>query len=76
MVYDFLTPKIESLLWKLDQTNNEEEKFLVKFVGRSYLQVRWMTRKELSNIGFEVTSNVLKSTKTKMKKTIDLKIRQ
>lgn len=35
-----------------------------------------MTREELSYIGFEVTSNVLKSTKTKMRKTQELKLRQ
>jgi hypothetical protein len=71
-----LTPKVECLLWKLDQTETETEKFLVKFVGKGYLQVRWMTREELSYIGFEVTSNVLKSTRTKMRKTQELKLRQ
>lgn len=43
--YDFLAPKVEALLWKVDSENIEEEKYLVKFFGRSYLQTKWMNRK-------------------------------
>ena len=48
IIYTFLAPKVECLLWKTEQSEENEEKFLVKFVGRSYIQTKWMTRKELS----------------------------
>jgi hypothetical protein len=44
-IYDFLSPKVEALLWKIDNEILEEEKYLVKFFGKSYIQTKWMTRK-------------------------------
>lgn len=67
-----MTPRVEFILWK---TDGEEESFLVKFLGRSYIQTKWMTRDSLSELGFEVNSSCLKSIKIKMRKTRELKLK-
>lgn len=66
-VYDFIAPRIECLLWVTGA--GEDEKFLAKFTGRSYLRAMWLSRLELREKGFEVTPGVLKSMRIRMRKT-------
>lgn len=65
--YDFLAPRIECLLWVAGA--GEDEKFLAKFTGRSYLRTKWLSRVELREKGFEVTPGALKSMRIRMRRT-------
>jgi chromodomain-helicase-DNA-binding protein 7 len=64
------------LLWKIDHEDPLQEKYLVKYANRSYLQTEWFTRAELLEQGFEISSAMLKSVKIKMRKTSELKLKE
>ena len=75
LVYDFLKPKVDALLWMRISKEGEEEEFLVKLKNRSYYHCQWHTKQSLRDeLNYEVTSSSLKSVRSRMRKTSDLKL--
>jgi hypothetical protein len=70
----FLAKKISFLLWR--EETEGEERFLGKFVGRSYLHCKWFTAEELMAYNFEVNSAIRKGMHCRMRKTTSLKLQQ
>lgn len=58
-----------------EAAESEDEEFLVKFEGKSYLRTKWMTRDEIyEEVGMEVTPGMIKSMNLKIKKLEQLKL--
>lgn len=39
--------EIANIIWKRVRANTNEDEYLIKFRGKSYLHVEWMTEDEL-----------------------------
>lgn len=72
--YSFLEARVESLLWRREEGGQEE--FLVKYAGRSYHHVEWVSGSGLAGRGVEVNASMLKSLKVRMRRTEELKLEE
>ena len=63
--------EIAQILWRRNRKNSNEEEYLVKYRGRSYLHTEWLIEEELIGLGKNMKNKINRFNKAHNQKLLD-----